>query len=415
MIMKITLTTFLLLTTIFFTSPKTGVDSFVSHEQNKDDSLHVSSAFPIKMGKVSEAYIAAKRHYIDSFYNKNIKSPFYSGSFIVVKNGRVLYEDYQGYANAKTGQKIDATTPIHLASVSKVLTCAAILRLVQQDNIMLDQKVTDWLPKFPYPNTTIRTLLNHRSGLQHYSHFSGLMKKRWDRKKILTNTDVYNLLVQNKFRLVTPNDTHFDYCNTNYIILALIIEKATGLNYRRAMQELVFKPLGMKNSFVFNYDTDRETASKSYRGNNIFPWDQFDNLYGDKNIYSTPRDLVKFDMGCYSPDFIDQKLLQEAYHGYSAGKLAKPVKDYGLGMRMRFLPPTGEKMIYHNGWWHGNNTSFIPVRKDTVTVICLGNKYSNRPYSTLSMVSSLFYKKKTEIETPVPTEQELQELEKLGQ
>ena len=77
---------------------------------------------------------------------------------------------------------------------------------------------------------------------------------------------------------------------------------------------------------------------------------------------------------------------------------------------MRFLPPNKEKMIYHNGWWHGNNTSFVPVKKDTVTVVCLGNKYSNRPYSTLSMVSSLFYKKKTEIETPVPTEQELQEL-----
>ncbi|MGV3696372.1 serine hydrolase domain-containing protein [Flavobacterium sp.] len=407
--MKLTFITILLSSLFFFSSPQNGKDAIDYEADTNDDSLYVNSAFPIKMGKVSEAYIAEKRHYIDSFYNKNINSPFYSGSFIVVKNGRVIYEDYKGYANAKTGEKITATTPIHLASVSKVLTSVAILRLVQQDNIMLDQKVTDWLPDFPYANTTIRTLLNHRSGLQHYSNFPGLMKKRWDRKKVLTNNDVFRLLVQNKFRLVTPNDTHFDYCNTNYIILALIIEKATGLNYRRAMQELVFKPLGMKNTFVFNYDTDKDTASKSYRGNNIFPWDQFDNLYGDKNIYSTPRDLVKFDLGTYSADFIDPKLMQEAYHGYSAGKVAKPIKDYGLGMRMRFLPPNGEKMVYHNGWWHGNNTSFVPVRKDTVTVVCLGNKYSNRPYSTLSMVSSLFYKKKTEIETPVPTELELGE------
>ena len=221
--------------------------------------------------------------------------------------------------------------------------------------------------------------------------------------------DILDLLIQNKFKLRTPNETHFDYCNTNYVILAIIIEKATGLNYRQAMQELIFKPLGMKNSYVFNYETDRETASKSYKGNSIFPWDQFDALYGDKNIYSTPRDLVKFDMGTYSPEFIKQELLQEAYFGYSAEHVAKPIKDYGLGMRMRFLPPNNEKMIYHNGWWHGNNTSFVPVKKDTVTVICLGNKYSNRPYSTLSMVSSLFYMKKTEIETPVPTELELGE------
>ena len=405
--MKLTLITLILSSLFFLSGPKAPTEAI--DQQKADDSLFVKSAYPIKMGKVSEAYITEKRQFIDSFYNKNINSPYYSGSFIVVKNGRVLYEDYKGFANAKTGQKIDKNTPIHLASVSKVLTCVAILRLVQQDNIMLDQKVTDWLPDFPYKSTTIRTLLNHRSGLQHYANFPGLMKKRWNRSKILTNQDVFNLLVQNKFRLVTPNNTHFDYCNTNYIVLALIIEKATGLNYRRAMQELIFKPLKMSNSFVFNYDTDRETASKSYRGNNIFPWDQFDNLYGDKNIYSTPRDLVKFDLGCYSPQFIDQKLLQEAYVGYSAGNVAKPIKDYGLGMRMRFLPPTGEKMIYHNGWWHGNNTSFVPVKKDTVTVVCLGNKYSNRPYATLSMVSSLFYKKKTEIETPVPTELELGE------
>ena len=407
--MKITLITFLLSTLFYFSSPKTDWHTIDSNKENPNDSLHITSSFPIKMGNVSDEYINEKKQKIDSFYNKNINSPYYSGGFIVVKNGRVIYEDYKGFANLKTGKKIDATTPIHLASVSKVLTATAILRLVQQDNITLDQKVTDWLPKFPYKSTTIRTLLNHRSGLQHYANFPGLMKKNWNRKKVLTNQDIYNLLAQNKFRLKTPNDTHFDYCNTNYVILALIIEKATGLNYRQAMQELIFKPLGMNNTFVFNYDTDRETASKSYRGNTIFPWDQFDDLYGDKNIYSTPRDLVKFDMGTYSPEFIKQELLQEAYFGYSAGHDEKPIKDYGLGMRMRFLPPNNEKMIYHNGWWHGNNTSFVPVKKDTVTVICLGNKYSNRPYATLSMVSSLFYEKKTEIEKPLPPETECEE------
>lgn len=404
--MKTIFFTFLLSTFVFFSSYKTGREFANSNQGNPEDSLYVTSTYPIKMGNVSEAYINEKRHFIDSFYKKNINSPYYSGGFIVVKNGRVLYEDYKGYSDVRTGKKIDASTPIHLASVSKVLTCTAILRLVQQDNIMLDQKVTDWLPKFPYKETTIRTLLNHRSGIQHYANFPELMKKKWNKKKILSNKDILDLLVQNKFRLKTPNDTHFDYCNTNYVILALIIEKATGLNYRNAMQELVFKPLGMKNTYVFNYETDRETASKSYRGNTIFPWDQFDALYGDKNIYSTPRDLVKFDLGTYSPNFIKPELLQEAYFGYSAGHVAKPIKDYGLGMRMRFLPPNKEKMIYHNGWWHGNNTSFVPVKKDTIIVVCLGNKYSNRPYSTLSMVSSLFYKKKTEIETPLPTETE---------
>src|SRR6478609_6816682 len=118
--MKLTLSTLILSTLVFLSGTKTDKETIGSNTHKPDDSLFVKSAFPVKMGKVSEQYVAEKRHFIDSFYNKNINSPFYSGGFIVVKNGRVLYEDYKGYANVKTGEKITATTPIHLASVSKV-------------------------------------------------------------------------------------------------------------------------------------------------------------------------------------------------------------------------------------------------------------------------------------------------------
>lgn len=151
---------------------------------------------------------------------------------------------------------------------------------------------------------------------------------------------------------------------------------------------------------MFNYYTDIETASKSYKGNSIYPWNQFDALYGDKNIYSTPRDMVKFDLATYSPDYIKHELLEEAYKGYSSFNIVNPTSDYGLGMRMKFLPPNGEKMIYHNGWWHGNNTSFIPIKKDTVTVVCLGNRASDKPYATMKLVKKLFYKNKSAEEMP---------------
>ncbi|MDI9257209.1 MULTISPECIES: serine hydrolase domain-containing protein [Flavobacterium] len=407
--MKITLISFFLTGLVYFSDSYTRMEKNESDKRDWRDTTLITVPFTIKFGKVSESYINEKKHQIDSFYNKFINSPYYSGSFIVAKNGKVIYEDYKGYSDARTGKKINANTAIHLASVSKVLTATAILKLVQEDNVMLDQKVTDWLPRFPYKKTTIRTLLNHRSGLPHYSNFPGVLKKSWNRKKVLTNQDVLDVMIKHKIKPIFADNARFDYCNTNYVILALIIEKATGQNYRDAMQTLIFKPLGMKNTFVFNYETDKDTVCKSYRGNTIFPWDQYDNLYGDKNIYSTPRDLVKFDLATYSPDFIKPELLQEAYFGYSAIQVAKPIKDYGLGMRMRFLPG-GEKMIYHNGWWHGNNTSFVPVKKDTVTVICLGNKYSNRPYATLNMVSGIFMKKKIDTSlVPIPNELELGE------
>jgi hypothetical protein len=125
----------------------------------------------------------------------------------------------------------------------------------------------------------------------------------------------------------------------------------------------------------------------SYKVKNIpFYWDQFDQLYGDKNIYSTPRDLVKFDLATYSPDFINPEILKEAYMGYSPQP--KTMKNYGLGMRMKEWP-TGQRLTYHNGWWHGNNTSYTTLKKDTVTIICLSNKYSAKPYQSMKL-SSVF-------------------------
>ena len=379
--MKISLITVFFSILFYFSSPKFGNIHFNFEDSPLKDSTLLTTPFPVKFKTVSEDYIVEKKRKIDSFYNKNIKSPYYSGGFIVAKNGKILFEDYFGFADAKKNKKIDFKTPIHLASVSKVLTATAILKLVQNDNLELDQKVTDWIPKFPYKQTTIRTLLNHRSGLPHYDNFAARSKKH-----PLSNQDVLDIMIKNKIKLAYHHNATFDYCNTNYVILALIIEKATGMNYRKAMQELIFKPAGMTDTYVFNYETDRDTASKSYKGNNQWPWEEFDALYGDKNIYSTPRDLVKFDMATYSPDFIKPELLQEAYKGYSPNP--RKMKDYGLGMRIRFAP-NGEKQIYHNGWWHGNNTSFVPVKKDSITIICLGNKYSNRPYATLNLVPIL--------------------------
>ena len=351
-----------------------------------NDSTQISIPFPIKFNKVSDEYLLEKKIKTDSFYNKFIGTYGFSGSFIVTKNGKIISEKYQGFANQRTKELITVNTPLHLASVSKVLTATAILKLVDNDNIMLDQKVTDWLPSFPYKSTTIRTLLNHRSGLQHYSRFPELLKKGWNRKKIVSNQDILDLIVKHKFKLLTPHDTRFDYCNTNYIILALIIEKATGLKYEKAMNELIFKPLGMKNTFVFDYFRDKDTVSLSYRKGGLNPWDQFDNLNGDKNIYSTARDLVKFDLATYSPDFIKPETLKEVYTSYSPYML-KYKKDYGLGMRMKQLP-NGENLWFHNGWWHGNTSSFVPMKKDTVTIICLSNVYTTKTYETLKLAET---------------------------
>ena len=224
-------------------------------------------------------------------------------------------------------------------------------------------------------------LLNHRSGLPNYAYF-GDDRKIWDRS-VMKNQDVLDLLAKHKFNLYFKPDKKFGYCNTNYAILALVIEKVTKMNYRDAMKKIIFDPLGMKNTYVFSYDKDRGTASQSYKGNNVlYGYDFLDDIYGDKNIYSTPRDLLKFDLATYSKKFLNPDLVKQVFKGYSYEQ--KGERNYGLGIRLHEWV-TGEKLFYHNGWWHGNTSSYVTLKKDTVAIIALSNKFSYKPYKIVKL------------------------------
>lgn len=101
-------------------------------------------------------------------------------------------------------------------------------------------------------------------------------------------------------------------------MLALIIEKITKTSYKDAMKRMIFNPLGMKNTYVFDIEKDVDTSTPSYRGNGSkFAIDFLDGVYGDKNIYSTPRDLLKFDMALNAPTFLNPELKKKMYQGYS--------------------------------------------------------------------------------------------------
>jgi len=361
----------------------------------KKDDKHIAentdtenlSPFHVDFNKLSDKYIKQKGNDIERFYNKNWPKDDLSGGFLIAKNGKILYENYGGFSNRKEKTEITADTPIHIASVSKVLTAALVLKLVDGKQLELDQKVNTLLPEFPYEEITVKMLLNHRSGLPNYAYFSD-DRAIWDRS-MLHNQDILDLLAEHKFNLYFKPDKKFGYCNTNYAILALIIEKVTEMNYRDAMKKMIFDPLDMKNTFVFDYEKDKDKVSLSYKGNGVlYGFDFLDDVYGDKNIYSTPRDLLKFDLASYSDKFIDPKLKKQVFQGYSYEH--KGVKNYGLGIRLHEWE-TGEKVFYHNGWWHGNTSSYVTLKKDTVTMIALSNKFSYKPYKTWKL-SPLFGK-----------------------
>lgn len=330
-------------------------------------------------------------------YNKYLL-PTFSGGILVAKKGNILFEDYQGIYDNSTGQKVDANTPIHLASVSKTFTAAAILKLMEQNKLSLDDSLSVYFPTLPYKGITIKMLLTHRSGLPNYVYFMdgnktvvSYRKNKRGRKirvvktvkdpnafqGIATNDDVLNFMITQKPAIQAYPNRYFHYCNTNYVLLALIVEKVSGQSFPTYLKKEIFEPYGLQNSFVFGIaDTARYIPSYGYR-NSIYKLEQLDCVYGDKNIYSTPRDILQWDKVLYEGKFLSEATLQLAFQPYSFERSG--THNYGLGFRLLINP--SEKIVYHNGWWHGNNTVFTRLIKDSSTVIILGNRFNKNIYA----------------------------------
>lgn len=354
--------------------PKMELSDASLHKDTLPKMKPLVNEFPI----LTPDYINSTKNAIDVFYSKNWPNKSANGGFLVAKNGQIIYERYDGYANLREKTPITAETPLHVASVSKVLTATAVLKLVNAKKIDLDQKVNTILKEFPYPNVTVRTLLNHRSGMRNYAYFTD-KKEIWDRHNILSNQDILTIMATKDISLEYKSDTRFGYCNTNYAMLALIIEKVTGLSYKEAMRQIIFEPLGMKNTYVYDYDTDKKASFPSYKANRVeIGKDFLDAVYGDKNIYSTPRDLLKFDRARSASTFLEPQLLSQVYMGYSNERKGK--KNYGLGIRM-INWETGQNFYFHNGWWHGFTSSYVNLRKENVTIIALSNKFTRSTYN----------------------------------
>lgn len=356
--------------------------------QNKPDKAKEStvkdiegnvSEYAVNFSRLTTVYKKKTADDIEIFFNERFDPKNFSGSFLVAKNGEILFENYSGYAYKENNDSIKENTPLHIASVSKVITAVTILKLVDAKKIELDDYVKSILPEFPNEETTIRMLLNHRSGLRNYAYFTN-DKGIWDKKQPLTNQDVLTLLASKNINLESKPGTRFSYCNTNYALLALIIEKVEKKSYPQVLQDMIFDPLGMKNTFVFDDLTKQDSISQSYK-NNYFrlAFEYLDQVYGDKNIYSTPRDLLQFDLALYSDKFLSAAMKEEMFKGYSYEK--KGIKNYGLGIRMVEFE-TGQKYFFHNGWWHGNTSSYVTLPKDSVTIIAISNKFTRKPYQT---------------------------------
>ncbi len=346
---------------------------------NQEDSALYS---PPETGRLNKNDFKKYYDEVEAFYDTNLVARSFNGALLVAKKGEIIFERYYGYFDLEKKDTLTEHSAFHLASVSKTFTAMAILKLTEQGKLKLDDDIKLYFPTLPYNGITIKMLLNHRSGLPNYLYF--MQQLGWDIKQYCDNNDVLNYLIQYQPPLNRQPNTHFSYCNTNYVLLGLIIEKASGRNYGDYLQHIFFKPLKMYDTHVFTIsDSGRVMPSYNWRGKReglTF----LDKGYGDKNIYSTVRDLLKWDQALDNNKIFTQQSLDEAFTPYSNEKPG--IKNYGYGWRMNIYP-NGKKIIFHGGWWHGNNTMLMRLVQDSATIIILGNKYNRNVYEVTKMAN----------------------------
>jgi CubicO group peptidase (beta-lactamase class C family) len=329
---------------------------------------------------------------LDTFFKKLQQTMGFNGAVLIAQYGKIIYKKSFGYANYFTKTPINTHTHFQLASVSKQFTAVAIMQLKEKNLLNYDDPIYKHIPGFPYDSSlTIRSLLTHRSGLSDYAYN---MDKIYDKKIPLTNQKVVEMMIRLKPHIDYRPNAKFSYNNTNYMLLAYIVEKLCGQNFREYLKKNVFEPAGMVETFVYDpmHPEMLKTAATGYvprRGGPVVSYfNHLDGVTGDKGIYSTVEDLHHWDMALNEEKLVSFQTLEEAFTPQHTQPKVLP-KNYGFGWRLTQLD-TGDWLTYHTGWWHGFKNYYLHNPKDNSAIIILGNM-AGHSLAKVNVVQSILY------------------------
>ncbi len=291
----------------------------------------------------------------------------------VVKNGKIIYEKYAGFADLKAKTPIGKDSRFNIASNGKQFTAFAALILIEEKKLNLDDDIRKFYPKL-YPKIkskiTIENLLTHTSGIRDFYDLLSLQGITWW-EQTDNNKDVLDLLhKQNELNFV-PGSKYY-YSNSNYILLAEIVGKVAGKTFREYTDEM-FKKLNMPNtSFESNYKKIREPVAKPYFNfDTWFGYDWITNIHGDGNIFSTLEDQLEWEKTVQTKKnkFYSAELIEKSQQLIPNSK----AKNYGYGLefgKYRNVPYT-----FHGGStgaWKAVTYRFPKENTSIITIINSG-------------------------------------------
>ena len=310
---------------------------------------------------------------INSFFQGKFTRNQFNGNILFAENGNIITQKSYGYSNFRKKELLTKEHSFQLASVSKPFTSIAILQLIEENKINLKDTIQKFFPEFPYHGITIHQLLSHRSGMSQYTHFCDAPDSIWPDKSVTINNQDVIEIISRIVPLINYKPNHkYYYCNTNYLLLASIVEQVSGLSFKQYVKKYIFNPSGMFSSTIYDRTNFEDLVLPAQGYENKTPWEDvyLNGVVGDKGVYSTTEDLLKFDRALKENVFISDSLKKLAFSKMNLDKNGN--KNYGYGFRLKEHEKYG-KIVYHTGWWKGFRSYFIKVMDKNQTIIVLNN------------------------------------------
>lgn len=330
-----------------------------------------------------------KQKELDNFFSTLSQNQQFNGNVLIAENGTIVYEKSFGYADFSTKRPNTANTSFPIASITKTFTSTAILQLKEKGKLQLEDAVIKILSDFPYPDITIKQLLSHTAGLPIYdSLFFLLIHDHPD--TVFLNRDLIPAFISQKAALVFKAGNDFSYNNVNYNILALIIEKISGLSFESYLKKYIFNPAGMTNTSLSNFFYRKDNnLSKRYRLKYLFS-DKLEwvdtsaefkimyrlNFQGHGDIISTVNDLLKYDMALYNGRLLSDASLKEAFTPVLLNDGRNNVERYGLGWINKEDTSMG-KIVEHDGGLPGGRSILLRNITRHQSIILFDNTANN--------------------------------------
>ncbi len=321
---------------------------------------------------------------IESFFDRHQKIGNFNGTYLMFKQDSLIYGS-RGYAIYSNLDSVEPNDIFQLASVSKVFTGVAVMQLHQDGYLNIDDSVHWYLPELNVKSLTIRQLLSHTSGLPDYFYADYKGFSLAEGETHMKNEHIIEV-INNQSSRKFGRQGFYDYCNTNYVLLSLIVERITQQDFRSYVKEHVFKMSDMKYSHICNFDSLPlvNYPVQGYNNWSVFDDVMFNGTTGDKGVYSNVFEMFLFDRALRGSYILHEATKEEMW---TPQTVTGPGAYYSMGWRVKWID--NQKWVFHNGWWKGFRTYYWRCLDDDKCFVVLTNNVYGRFLSTAEMVKLL--------------------------